>query len=121
MIQFGADQTYNQPVHLPGFGTAMVDLKEIATMGNPDAAGSVLPPSVTEGKLVIEAATGNEADAINILYWSGGIYNPTKATCGETCETCNGCTNFLVSPTRLMTAFRSSDKYMHSAHGTPEQ
>jgi hypothetical protein len=29
---------------------------------------------------------------------SGGIYNPTKATCGYTCETCNGCTSFYLSP-----------------------
>jgi hypothetical protein len=75
----------------------MIDVKEIAQMGTPDVNGNTLPPSVKRGRLSISAASGKPIDPINVEV-SGGIYNPTKATCGYTCETCDGCTNFYLSP-----------------------
>jgi hypothetical protein len=74
-------------------GMVMIDIKEIANMGLPDSEGHLLPPSAHQGSLVIMASSGHEMDAINVVI-SGGIYNPLTGTCGNTCETCNGCASF---------------------------
>ncbi|MGC2660689.1 MAG: hypothetical protein WA324_22260 [Bryobacteraceae bacterium] len=84
-------------MHLPASGMAMIDVKEIAQMGTPDANGNTLPVSVTQGRLSISAASGKPVDPINVVI-GGGIYNPTKATCGMTCETCDGCASFNINP-----------------------
>ena len=69
-------------------------------MGTPDANGNTLPVSVTQGRLSISAASGKPIDPINVVV-AGGIYNPTKATCGYTCETCDGCTSYYVTANPL--------------------
>ena len=52
-FQLGKGQTYLYPVHVPASGMAMIDVKEIAQMGTPDANGNTLPVSVTQGRLSI--------------------------------------------------------------------
>ena len=96
-FQLGNGQTYIYPVTVPASGTAMIDLKEIAEMGAPDINGNKLPVSVTQGRISFSSASGKPADPMNVVV-SGGIYNPTKAVCGYTCETCDGCTEFTLVP-----------------------
>jgi hypothetical protein len=96
-FQYAPGQTYSLPVHLDGHAQTMVDLKQIAMAGTPDAHGQVLPMTATSGALVITGASGDVRDAVNLSI-SSGIYNPLTATCGYGCETCNGCTNYGVSP-----------------------
>ena len=48
---------------------------------------------------------------------AGGIYNPAKATCGYTCETCDGCTSTMSPPTPSMGASRSCRRNTHIARG----
>jgi hypothetical protein len=93
---YGNHQTYAYPLHLAGKGQAMVDVKQIASMAMPDSQGHVLPLSATEGRLVISAGNGAVKDHINVAI-DNGIYNPSTATCGQGCETCNGCTGYDVS------------------------
>src|SRR5579883_981901 len=96
-FRYGANQTYTYPVHLDAHAQAMVDLKQVAEMATLDAQGHVLPLSASEGSLLISAVSGRQQDPINVVI-SSGIYNPTTATCGYGCETCNGCSNFWVAP-----------------------
>ena len=96
-FQLGNGQTYLYPVTVPASGTAMIDVKEIGEMGAPDINGNKLPVSVTQGRVSFSAASGKPADPINVVV-GGGIYNPAKAVCGYTCETCDGCTTFMLVP-----------------------
>jgi hypothetical protein len=72
-------------------------VKEIAEMGTPDSNGNTLPLSVTQGRVSFSAASGNPTDPMNVVI-GGGIYNPAKAVCGNTCECCDGCTSFQITP-----------------------
>jgi hypothetical protein len=96
-FQYAPGKTYSLPVHLDGHAQTMVDLKQIAMQGTPDAKGQVLPLTATSGALVITGISGDVRDSVNLSITSG-IYNPVTATCGYGCETCNGCTNFGLSP-----------------------
>jgi len=82
---------------VPALGTAMIDVKEIAEMGTPDSNGNTLPLSVTQGRVSFSAASGKPTDPMNVVI-GGGIYNPAKAVCGNTCETCDGCCSFQITP-----------------------
>ncbi len=97
-FQLGNGQTYLYPVTVPASGTVMIDVKEIAEMGTPDINGNALPLSVTQGRVSFSAASGRPVDPVNVVI-SGGIYNPAKAVCGYTCETCDGCTIVQIAPT----------------------
>ena len=96
-FQLGNGRTYLYPVTVPALGTAMIDVKEIAEMGVPDSNGNTLPLSVTQGRVSFSAASGKPTDPMNVVI-GGGIYNPAKAVCGDTCETCDGCTAFQITP-----------------------
>ena len=96
-FQLGNGQTYLYPVTVPALGTAMIDVKEIAAMGTPDSNGNTLPLSVTQGRVSFSAASGKPTDPMNVVI-GGGIYNPAKAVCGNTCETCDGCCSFQITP-----------------------
>jgi len=96
-FHYAPGKTYSLPVHLDGHTQSMIDLKQLAMQGTPDVHGQMLPMTATSGALVITGASGDVRDTINLAI-SSGIYNPVTATCGYGCETCNGCTNFGVSP-----------------------
>src|SRR5579875_1550563 len=96
-FHYAPGKTYSLPVHLDGHTQSMIDLKQVAMQGTPDVHGQMLPMTATSGALVITGASGDVRDTINLAI-SSGIYNPVTATCGYGCETCNGCTNFGVSP-----------------------
>jgi hypothetical protein len=102
-FQLGNGRTYLYPVTVPALGTAMIDVKEIAEMGVPDSNGNTLPLSVTQGRVSFSAASGKPTDPMNVVI-GGGIYNPAKAVCGNTCECCDGCTSFQITPNPVVTS-----------------
>jgi hypothetical protein len=85
----GANE-YKVPLHLAAGVSKMVDIAALVMANVPDTDGHSLPMGPLEGHLVISGPKGDTADFINVVV-SGGIYNPTLATCGYTCETCGGC------------------------------
>lgn len=63
-------------------------MSEITQNSTPDAEGNIIPPSIHEGSAKI---TGSHADNESILIaLDAGIYNVRKATCGGSCQNCDG-------------------------------
>lgn len=87
---------YLLPIHLDARATRMINVSEIIMSGVPDAEGNTIPPNVHEGSAKI---IGSLADNQHILIaMDAGVYNVRKATCGLICYTCDGFSNWEVSP-----------------------
>ena len=85
---------YDRLVNLGPRATYMFDLSEILAVQGPDSDGNVLPAGLQEGSAEI---VGIQADNQNILVaLDAGIYNVRKATCGGSCQSCNGGTAWSV-------------------------
>jgi hypothetical protein len=97
----GGTAVYEVPVHLGAHESAMIDIGEIAREGKLDSQERLLPLSPMEGTLVVSGPQNGPEDMINVVV-SGGIYNPRKATCGGTCQTCNGMTSPCFDPTGFL-------------------
>jgi hypothetical protein len=85
---------YTLPIHLKPGGSSMFNVSEFIMMQEPDPDGNKIPQDVTHGSAVLWGAR-SYPDLINVGV-SVGIFNATKATCGSTCPTCFGYTNFQV-------------------------
>ena len=92
-LTYGDGQIYRLPLTLEAHATAMVDIGELIRTQQSDQDGKILPANVKQGSMVVSAPANEPEDAINVVV-GVGIYNPTKATCGGGCMTCNG----VVSP-----------------------
>jgi hypothetical protein len=90
-------ETYILPLHMEPFASAMIDIGELMRTQQSDPDGKVLPLGAKHGALDIGPVTGQPEDLITVAL-SGGIYNPQKATCGQTCNYCTGVTYVYVSP-----------------------
>lgn len=88
---------YSVPVRLAAGATMMVDLFDLYSSGKADAAGRVMPPGPTEGSALLTGPKNDTTERFTIAL-SGGVYNAASATCGPTCETCDGFTNVSMSP-----------------------
>jgi hypothetical protein len=83
---------YSVPVHFEARATRTINVSEITQNSAADAEGNIIPPSIHEGSAKI---TGSHADNENILVAiDAGIYNVRKATCGGSCYTCDGYSNW---------------------------
>jgi hypothetical protein len=92
-----AGETWRMPLELEPYASAMIDIGELVRTQQSDQDGNALPPDVQQGSLLLTGAA-NATDQPITAVLSGAIYNPQKATCGMTCETCNGLTNVGLSP-----------------------
>ena len=79
---------YSVPIHFEARATRTINVSEITQNAVPDAEGNAIPSSVHEGSAKI---TGSHADnEIIFVAIDSGTYNVRKATCGQTCYTCDG-------------------------------
>jgi hypothetical protein len=86
---------YALPVHLDPQASTTIDMAMLIAELKPDANGNIIPPSVREGSASFASAKGENTSMTLVI--AGGIYNVSTATCGNTCVTCCGNSNFGVS------------------------
>jgi hypothetical protein len=79
---------YEYPIRLGPRATLMFNISEIVHSQMPDQQGNMIPPAVQEGSAQI-SGRGGEAEMI-LLVVEAGLYNVQKATCLNTCITCQG-------------------------------
>lgn len=92
-----AGGSYELPVHLEAHASTMLDVGELVQLKTADRNGNVLPTAAIEGSLLLSSLANQPEDRIDVVL-GGGIYNPSKATCGQSCETCLGYTIPFMSP-----------------------
>ncbi len=98
-LKYGSTgESYKLPLTLEPFASAMIDIGELVRTRQLDQDGRLLPQEVKRGSLLVSSPANDPGDAIDVVL-SGGIYNPTKATCSPRCNTCQGFTNITCSPT----------------------
>lgn len=98
-LKYGANgELYRLPVTLEGHASTMIDIGELIRTQQLDQDGKLLPPDVKQGSLVVSGPADDLEDAIDVVL-TGGIYNPTKATCGSQCTFCAGWTTITFGPT----------------------
>jgi hypothetical protein len=79
---------YTLPLHFEPRATRNFNISEIIQNQVPDAEGNLIPPSVHEGAARL---SGSNAENEPILVAvEVGVYNVRKATCSNTCQTCDG-------------------------------
>jgi len=79
---------YDYPVQLAPKASRTFNVSEIVAGLGPDAEGNVIPSGIQEGSAKI---IGDKADNQNILVvMDSGVYNVRKATCGGSCQNCDG-------------------------------
>jgi hypothetical protein len=87
-LHYGANgDTYRLPIHLEPHASSMFDIGELIRTQQLDQDGKTIPFDASQGSVIVGSAAGAPEDLINIAF-AGGIYNPTKATCGGTCQMC---------------------------------
>jgi hypothetical protein len=87
-LHYGANgDTYRLPLHLEPYASEMFDIGELIRTQQLDEDGKTMPFDAAQGSVIVGSAAGAPEDLINIAF-AGGIYNPTKATCGGTCQMC---------------------------------
>ncbi len=86
---------YDYPIQLGPKVTRTFNISDVINSAVPDAQGNTVPAGIQEGSAVI---VGDQADNQNILLvMDSGVYNVRKATCGGSCQNCDGVTSALVS------------------------
>lgn len=87
---------YELPIQLGPRATRVFNISQIIATQVPDAQGNIIPANIQEGSAKI---VGSQADNQHILLvMDSGVYNVQKATCGETCQNCDGATGFFLQP-----------------------
>jgi hypothetical protein len=81
---------YEIPIHIEPRADYEIDIASLVHSRAPDASGSVIPNSITEGSAILTDAKG-EGTKINIAS-NTAEFNVRNATCSVTCTTCNGVT-----------------------------
>lgn len=85
---------YDRLITLQPRATYMFSISEIMAAPGPDLDGNVIPAGTHEGSAEI---LGIEADNQSILIAEdAAIYNIRKATCGGSCQNCDGATSWTV-------------------------
>ncbi|MGA9964283.1 MAG: hypothetical protein WBQ10_03680 [Terriglobales bacterium] len=79
---------YNLPIHLGPRVTRMFNLSELVQNQVPDNEDNIIPASVHEGSGKLSGTLGENQHILVSL--EAGIYNVRKATCHDTCNTCDG-------------------------------
>jgi hypothetical protein len=87
---------YKYRVHLKASGSTMFNVSDIIMMQQPDPDGNTIPPDVTNGSAVLSGSLGYQ-ESINVAV-GVGVFNVATATCGTTCPTCFGFSDFQVLP-----------------------
>src|ERR1700735_5496913 len=86
---------YSLPLHMQPKETRAFNISEVIQNQVPDAEGNLIPANV---KLGTAKLSGSVAENQHILVaLESGIYNVRKATCGVTCQTCDGYTNYVIT------------------------
>jgi hypothetical protein len=91
---------YILPVHLEAQASVMIDMDMLIAEHKPDGSGNVIPSHIQEGSAEFASAKGRN-ESITLVV-AGGVYNVSTATCGGTCTTCCGVSNFGVSPNPIL-------------------
>ena len=98
IVHYGASgEKFTLPLHLNEYASAMIDIGELIRTQQADQDQNVLPQDTHEGSLEVRPVTADPQDTATFVL-AGGIYNPRKATCGQTCETCPGVSQWGVVP-----------------------
>jgi hypothetical protein len=90
-------ESYRMQVRLEPRTSTMIDIGELIDQRQPDQDGRLLPLDATHGSLLVTSPQNDPRDKISLVL-AGGIYNPTKATCGMTWITCPGFTAVWMRP-----------------------
>lgn len=97
-ITYGENgETWRMPVRLEPYASTMLDMGVLIDKRLPDQDGKVLPRETLHGTFSVTSPANDARDSIRVVV-AGGIYNPTKATCGMTCVECPGFTGIWVQP-----------------------
>jgi len=100
---------YDLPIQLGPRATRTFNISQIIATQVPDAQGSIIPPNIQEGSAKI---VGDQADNQNILVvMDSGVYNVQKATCGGSCQNCDGGTSWtvLLNPFYVPIGFQNNE------------
>lgn len=85
---------YDLPIQLGARETRNFNISQIIETQVPDAEGNIIPANTWEGSAKL---VGDRADNQNILVvMDSGVYNVRKATCGGSCQSCDGGTTWTV-------------------------
>jgi len=68
MIPLPGGKQYKFPIHLAASGSAMLSVKEIESVGSPDAEGNVLPQEMTSGSAMLASAMATVGPHQSIVY-----------------------------------------------------
>jgi hypothetical protein len=108
-----AGAAYKMPLHLEPYASQMIDIGELIRTRALDQDGNTLPLDAGQGSVVLSSPAAAPEDLINVVF-AGGIYNPRKATCGQTCEVCNGFTGLNLDPANASLAVGGQRQYRFS-------
>lgn len=97
---------YVIPVVLGPNGSTDIDILSIVRSGQADAHGNTVPGDIVEGSAMLTA--GEDETASMQIASSAATFNVRNATCGDICETCNGITEFDLTPDLLGLAINTS-------------
>ncbi len=87
---------YTLPVHLEAQASTIINMAMLIAEHQPDADGNVIPSNIQEGSAQFASAKGRQESISLVIV--GGIYNVATATCGSSCITCCGDSNFGITP-----------------------
>ncbi len=87
---------YKVLLHLAPGETRVFNVKAIQRDQIPDADGHVLPTTITEGSALLSVVKG-ETEKMPVVT-SVATFNVRNATCGPSCISCNGISEFVLSP-----------------------
>jgi len=119
-LHFGSvGEVYKLPLHLEPYASEMIDIGELIRTEQLDPDGKTIPLDAGHGSVVLSSAAGTPEDVINVAF-TGGIYNPQKATCGSTCEVCSGMTNVQVNPSSASVGSAASNSTASPTRGQTE-
>ena len=91
---FYENGSYALPVPLKSHGSTMLNVSELISAQQADAAGNKIPSDTQHGTAVLSGASGYP-EMINVGV-SVGVFNVATATCGNKCPTCFGYSDFKV-------------------------
>jgi hypothetical protein len=99
---------YVIPIHLEPKADYELDLATLIHSAQPDAAGTIIPQSITEGSAIL-ADAHDQSNHIFVAS-NAGVFNVRTGTCGPTCQTCNGVSEITVVPGPIILAVTSTSQ-----------
>lgn len=90
---------YKYSLRLDAGATKVLSLREIQNGQLPDRDGNVIPTNIPEGSALLESANG-ETSTMPVSVTSAS-FNVRNGTCTFNCTTCNGLSEFVLSPQDL--------------------